>query len=386
MNQVKHILVWDGIGFTGGSKRATLSLLSQLDMSQFRLSVITQDPDSWSAFTEIQRLRFWQPKFLAKQTKGIGFVLKHAFLAVNLVLARLRLGRVDLAIGASGPGVDFCLYIAQWLLGYRIAQLVHGPVACSRMIGRCLRRADSLYYLKSTRSSLEHALERSLPGAGLKLALAHCQVFENGIASQDWPTRCQQKRPQLFWAASLLKWKGLDLFLEALQRLDPATRPPAQICFIRPKQIDLPMSQAPQSIAGITWHEQPDSLDAIRASCNLFVSTSDNEPFGLSILEAMAAGHCILLPKDGAYWDNRLEDGLNCLKYQPNDAASLAERIAYIQGNPRLRISLGQAARDYANRYQAANCYASLIAHLHQLLSLPAPTPVAPTSAQEACS
>ncbi|MBF4438182.1 glycosyltransferase, partial [Vibrio anguillarum] len=59
----------------------------------------------------------------------------------------------------------------------------------------------------------------------------------------------------------------------------------------------------------------------------LFVSTSQQEPFGLSILEALAAGMCVIIPEDNAYWDSLLTHELNCLKYAANDVSSLAETL-----------------------------------------------------------
>jgi glycosyltransferase involved in cell wall biosynthesis len=365
----RHILVWDGIAFGGGSKSATLSLLKTLTTSRVRVTVISSDADSWQGEGMVV-MHPVELMFFATKSQGIAFFIKHVLLSMNILIARLRFGRIDLAIGASGPGVDFSLYWMQWLLGYPIAQLIHGPVAASKTLGRCLAKATQIFYLDSTKASVHQALERYQSGAAARLNAPSAVPFVNGLCDSSWPTDCQPHKPRLFWAASLLKWKGLDRFIEALKLLDDSQRPQTDICYIRPKRIDLPFTLANQPIDGVKWHDAPSDLDAIRARSNIFVSTSDLEPFGLSILEAMAAGHCVLIPSDGAYWDEQLTDAVNCIKYQPQNAADLATKIAWVHSQPAARIRIGRAAQLLAKDYRASACYGPICHHIEQLLEL----------------
>lgn len=358
MNSKRHLLVIDPTAFTGGSKIATENMLHLLDCKRMRITVLTTDRDSWH-WSQLKRVRLFEPKWLSQQEQGIPYLLRHMVIALNLLLTRLRFGRFDIAVGASGPGIDLALYLLKPILGFRLVQLIHGPVAPSRTIGRCLLAADEVHYLKSARTSLLSALSR-LTATPHKLTTPHFQVMQNGLPEHAWPSRCQTERPIIFWAASLLKWKGLETLLDALKHLETTARPETHICYIRPKEIPLPVSDAPVVIDAVHWHENPRHLDEIRASSNIFVSTSRNEPFGLSILEAMAAGHCVLIPADDAYWDRTLKNGIDCIKYTPGDAMDLAGKLRSISSDMERVRTLGAAAARMARDYRAQTRYAPI--------------------------
>jgi len=368
MSVKHHLLVIDPTAFAGGSKVATENILRLLDREHIQITILTADPDSWR-WSRLNRVHLYQPRWLANQEQGIPYFLRHMVIAFQLILTCLRFGRFDIAVGASGPGVDLALYMVKSLLGFRLLQLIHGPIARSRTIGRCLLAADEVHYLKNTRSSLQSALFK-FTSTPHKLTPPHFQIMQNGLSEHAWPSRCQTERPVIFWAASLLKWKGLDIMLDALNRIEAGSRPETHICYIEPKEILLPVIRAPVSINAVHWHKNPEHLDEIRASANIFVSTSRNEPFGLSILEAMAAGHCVLIPADDAYWDRTLTNGIDCIKYTPGDAADLAGKLRAVSSDMQRIKNLGAAAARMARHYRAHIRYAPIKNTLDRMINV----------------
>ncbi|HAS62536.1 MAG TPA: glycosyl transferase, partial [Vibrio sp.] len=167
--------------------------------------------------------------------------------------------------------------------------------------------------------------------------------------------------PHCFWAASLLKWKGLERFVDAL-RIAHQTEPVfSTICYIKPKQINLAISMAPIPIPFTKWHHDPDNFDQLRSQCNIFISTSTKEPFGLSILESLAAGMCVIIPQDGSYWDEALTDKVNCLKYPEGDNATLSRLILQLHHEPQLLSAIQSQAYIFSHQYRAEHTYNNIV-------------------------
>lgn len=355
----RHMVVIDPIAYCGGSKIATDNLLASLGSEQLTVTIITNDKSSWS-LRGYQFATLIELPILADKEQGVSYFLRYLVLAISIIAARWQYGKIDVALGASGPGVDLSLYLLQFLLGYSIIQLVHGPVACSNTIARCLVRAKCIFYLKSTLPSIKCCLQKLLSQQQIATFVNGDRFLElnNGLSDASWPSQCQYRAPKIMWAASLLKWKGLDLFIQAMATIAEEQRPNTEICFIRPQSTKQQISHAPIQLNNITWHEKPPHLDSIRANCNIFVSTSIKEPFGLSILEAMAAGHCIVIPDDNAYWAQQLQHDVSCIKYQQGNAFDLANKLTELGDNIGQIKKIGRNAQAIASRYRATQQYA----------------------------
>ncbi len=380
-NPAPHCLIFDPIPFNGGSKIASGEIIRQSIRAGVCFTIFTCNPDSWydlqkAHHSRISLVSFRTPIWLSQATTGWKFWLKHWYFMLLLSFCLIRNRHTDTLAGISGPGVDMAIYACQKLFNLRIIQFIHGPVSDSLSVGYCLTQATSTFFLDSSKPSISRALHRYFNRilardsgqvmTGFTTSQTRYTNFVNGISLHRWPTQCQYSRPGLYWAASLLKWKGLDTLTQALQLIPESNRPHTEICYIRPENINLPQCKAPVDIPGIVWHQQPEQLDRIRARCNIFISTSNHEPFGLSILESLAAGLCVVIPQDNAYWDQHLTHMVNCIKYTAEDTASLAKAIQTLTENPAHIRRIGREGRNYAENYQAEVCYQPIIAKLSE--------------------
>ncbi len=364
MKLLKHILLIDPIAFNGGSKTATKNILDLLPHGEFKLTIVTSRPKDWltwsSQLDSCSIVPLWELSFFAKAEQGIVYFCRHLLIFFQLCLQIALKGKVDVSIGCSGPGVDLSLYFLKLCFKHPIIQLIQGPVAASKTIARCLNAAESIIYLASCRASIIAALNRLFCAEQSQkmLQLAKYHYLKNGLAMAQWPKPKIPTANGLFWAASLLKWKGLDVLTEALAQFSDLDRPTTSICYISSRHSQLPSSTPPKEMAHVNCISETNHLDNIRSQHQIFISTSIKEPFGLSILEAMAAGLCIVIPNDGAYWDLVLKHNVNCVKYHAQDPEDLFNKLKQLLNDAEKIAHLGKQAMLIAENYHAEKTYA----------------------------
>jgi glycosyltransferase involved in cell wall biosynthesis len=100
---------------------------------------------------------------------------------------------------------------------------------------------------------------------------------------------------------------------------------------------------------GSSDHDQMPDVYA-RADAVVFPVTW-REPWGLVPLEAMASGRPVIASRAGGGPAEYLQDGHNCLQFQPGDAASLAAALRRLGADEPLRERLVAAGRDTAERF-----------------------------------
>ena len=103
----------------------------------------------------------------------------------------------------------------------------------------------------------------------------------------------------------------------------------------------------------VTMPGWQDDIPSLLSSLTLFVSAARSEPFGLSIVEAMAAGVAIVAAaSEGAL--EIVEDGLSGKLVPVDDPESLAEAINNLLDDPLERSRLGRNAQLAAQRFSLA--------------------------------
>lgn len=375
-NPIKKILVVDAIGFQGGSKIATQQILNELPKSNIFI-VLTRDASSWQE-SNVKTIKLRETNYLAKQENGFLYYLRHLSISIQIIIAVIRIGQCNCLLGASGPGVDMSIYITKIMtklfLRLTIIQLIHGPIATSKSIYHGLLLADIVGYLPNIKQSITDCLMHHTHSEKKEAYFEKPNIvpMHNGLASRYWPSKIQShvKTANILWAASLLKWKRLDLFTDAVNRLQKKSHFYTHVCYIKPKSCALEQCQVPQANSTQKVYEQPKNLDSIRSGCNIFVSTSYQEPFGLSILEAMAAGLCVVIPADGAYWDSVLTDGINCVKYLPEDSHDLSKKLTYLIDHIHIAHKIGETSYHLAKDYRAGKTYLPLINQISETYTM----------------
>lgn len=213
--------------------------------------------------------------------------------------------------------------------GYRIL---------SRMV---LRKAAAI--VVPSRAHL--ALCRELEGLENKT-----EVIPFGIDTSRWsdlPTRSIEAVPRALFIGRLVKWKGIDVLLRALERV-PDLR--LDIVGTGPDGPRLKtLTQALALADRVRFHgEYPDEdLPRRMAEADFLVlpSTSVDEMFGLVALEAMAAGRPVITTAVPTGVREVNAPGETGIEVPVHDVRALAEALDALARDPFLRERMGEAGR-----------------------------------------
>jgi N-acetylglucosaminyl-diphospho-decaprenol L-rhamnosyltransferase len=177
--------------------------------------------------------------------------------------------------------------------------------------------------------------------------------------------------PEVLVLGAIAAWKRPDLALEACalaRRSYPG---------LRLRLVGGPLDQEGERLLG-SLRAQASSLGFVelpgpvaepahelsRASCLLHCA--EQEPFGMAVLEALAAGRPAVVP--AAAGPVEIVDGTCGLLYRPGDAHAAADALCEVLGDPARAARLGAAGRERARRHfdlgRARQAYSAAVAPL----------------------
>jgi glycosyltransferase involved in cell wall biosynthesis len=159
--------------------------------------------------------------------------------------------------------------------------------------------------------------------------------------------------------ATLAWWKGHAVFLAAIARLPRGLPVRAYVVGgpvygTRGSQQTLDALRTRAGELGIADRVGftgfvADSASVMRALDVVVHASTEPEPFGLVIAEAMAAGRPVLVSAAGGAAE-LVRDGATALTYVPGDVAALAACLERVVGDEALRDRLGREAHAEASR------------------------------------
>jgi glycosyltransferase involved in cell wall biosynthesis len=156
------------------------------------------------------------------------------------------------------------------------------------------------------------------------------------------------------FVGTFARWKGHDIFLRALAMLNPRIPyrgyvvggPIYETNNSQHSMDDLKKLASALGLSGRVGFTGfiEDTAAAFRSLDIVVHASTEPEPFGLVIVEAMACGKAVVVSNCGGP-SEIVQDRVNALTHEPRDIAALAARIEELASNPALRENLGKAAR-----------------------------------------
>jgi glycosyltransferase involved in cell wall biosynthesis len=218
-----------------------------------------------------------------------------------------------------------------------------------RLLDSVSRRSSSVYVCNSRAGAAELVRDERIPVH--RVEVIHNRVELPGAVAD--PAR-QPARGLV--VASLTPHKGHADLIEALALLEA----PPSMCFVGdgPERADIAARLRRLGLEGAV-----ELAGAIPGAAGLLpghqfaVLPSHHEGLPNAVLEAMAAGLPVIATAVGGV-PEIVTDGVTGLLVPPHEPRELAAAIARLTGDPRLRVTLGQAARHAAERLGARSCAA----------------------------
>ncbi|MCX6031100.1 MAG: glycosyltransferase family 4 protein [Chloroflexi bacterium] len=180
----------------------------------------------------------------------------------------------------------------------------------------------------------------------------HSRVVYDGLdmtAFASLPDRATARRalglplaaPVVLVLGRLVPWKGQDLFLRAMRHVTDVMPQAVGVIAGEPESYCLEFEPALRALAAeLGLAESVRFAGFVRdprtllAAADLLAHTSISaEPFGLVMLEAMAAGRPVVTPAEGG-GPEIVADGVTGYLYRPCDAAALADAILKVLADP----------------------------------------------------
>lgn len=268
--------------------------------------------------------------------------------------------------------------------------LFHGAPCSGPAYWKCLACAREQYgWAKGavtvtgvrTRGHAEHAaVDLFLPvsnavasGCGLVQAKAPFRVIPNFVPddlvdsqqSRDTATTetdpdphlaLLPQEPYILFVGDQTYQKGVPVLLEAYSRLRDA--PPLVLIGRQFEEVSYKRSPGVMQL-GLWPHEAV--IEAWRRSMLGVLASVSDEPFGIAIIEAMAAGKPVVASCAGGLADIVLHERTGLL-VKLNDAEDLARALQRLISDPELRARMGQEASRRAENYKVSN----VVPHIEQ--------------------
>lgn len=292
--------------------------------------------------------------------------------------AALRRGKVGIGMLASRESMEslaYALRLALWLRRLR-PDIVHTNSLKAAFYGGLAARLAGIPVVSHVHDRLA---DDYLPADAVRLARRVLRYFPRAVVAPSQTvaetigrpaavipnvvfetrrraTSAAERPLKVGMVGRIARWKGQHVFIEAFAQAFPASQEHAHIVGapLFGSDEERYLGELRNRVDGAGLHGRVhfegfvDDVEAMFADMDVLVHASVvPEPFGLVVLEGMAAGLPVIAANGGGPAEF-ITDRVDGLLYPPGDAEVLAENLRLLAGDPELRFRLGESARQRA--------------------------------------
>jgi glycosyltransferase involved in cell wall biosynthesis len=170
--------------------------------------------------------------------------------------------------------------------------------------------------------------------------------------------------PLVLYAAKFIRRKGPDHLLDAARRLKAISSQPFTLLMVGSGELEpkLRAMCAECSLDNVFFAGfiNQSELPHLYGASDIFVLPSEQEPWGLTINEAMCAGLPIVISREIGCVDDLVEDGVNGYTVTAGDIDALACALRRLIEDEPLRKRLGQASLARITKWGYPQCLAGI--------------------------
>jgi glycosyltransferase involved in cell wall biosynthesis len=348
-------------GTVGGAERALLELLAALDRRRYQpLVVLGADGPLFRLLRERDVEVVVEP-FPALPLHRL---LRPSVLRAEVRAAR-RLGRLAAARGVRlahcGDVLSLLLLVPAARRGVRVVYQVNYLGGAPRRLALNVLALPLVDTLVAYSADQRAALWRGTVGLRGRTHVVHPGIEPRDMDGADGGGFRREldlapETPLVGLLARYDTWKGHHVYLQAAA-LVRGRRPDVRFCMVggalnqdllphaaryREGVMDLRRRLGLEDVVQVVDHRE--DVPAVLAALDVMACPSEHEPFGMVVLESLAARRALVASDTGGPTEI-LEDGRSGLLFPTGDAAALAERVLRLLDDPGLRRRLGDAGR-----------------------------------------
>jgi glycosyltransferase involved in cell wall biosynthesis len=201
-----------------------------------------------------------------------------------------------------------------------------------------------------------------------------CTVVPPGTAVRSWVPEASTRQPVVLLAQRLEPEKRADLGLRAWGRSGLADQ--GWKLWIAGDGRERSALEALATDLGVAescaFLGERSDIDELLVQASIFLAPRPDEPYGLSVVEAMAAGVAVVAAGGGGHLET-VGLAAGAALYAPDNTAEGGQLLAALAGDPGRRARYGGALRDvHARRFTIGEQVTATLAVYEGLLSVPA--------------
>jgi len=399
-----RILYLNPVGTLGGAERSLLELLAVLaeERPEWKVGLITGDDGplvraamDLRADAEVLPLPASIKTLGDSGISGAGGAWRLAAMGLSLPAKFLDLWayirQLRRCIDQFRPNVihsnGFKFHVILGLLGKIQAKTIwHARdfVSSRKMVGKVLRFGCRMPdNVVANSRSIARDWDTCIPGPVKTVLYNSVSIPNLGIHQEDAGTLFGPNPGgalRVGLVGSYAKWKGHQVFLEAVRILAPLF-PSSKVEFFviggplyatsgsQWTKIELENLAGAMGVANrVVFLPHQTEIDLLYRGLDLVVHASTKpEPFGRTIVEGMAYGKAVVAALDGGVGEI-IDDGKDAMAFRPGDPEDMAQKIAMVLLDQELRVRLGVAGHEKAQDHFSRGALKARVIGLYEQL------------------